>query len=138
MLDIDDFKAVNDRLGHVAGDEVLRAVAGAMREGRREPDLAARYGGEELALILPGADVDGAARAAERIRSAVEGLDFGLPGPDGEPLRVTLSAGVAVFGHGAEDAADLLAAADIALYEAKRAGKNRVTRADSPAALPAE
>lgn len=138
MLDIDDFKAVNDRLGHVAGDEVLRAVAGAMREGRRETDLAARYGGEELALILPGADVDGAARAAERIRSAVEGLDFGLPGPDGEPLRVTLSAGVAVFGHGAEDAAGLLAAADVALYEAKRAGKNRVTRADSPAALPAE
>ena len=138
MLDIDDFKAVNDRLGHVAGDEVLRAVAGAIGEGRRETDLAARYGGEELALILPGADLDGAMRAAERIRRAVEHLDLALPGPDDGPLRVTLSAGVAVFGHGAEDAPALVAAADDALYEAKRSGKNRVVRADSPAALPAE
>ena len=138
MLDIDDFKAVNDRLGHVAGDEVLRAVARTMRVDRRETDLAARYGGEELALILPGADLDGAARAAERIRRAVEELDLPLPGPDGESLRVTLSAGVAVFGHGAEDAPGLVAAADDALYQAKRSGKNRVARADSPAALPAE
>ncbi len=138
MLDIDDFKAVNDRLGHVAGDEVLRAVARTMRVDRRETDLAARYGGEELALILPGADLDGAARAAERIRRAVEELDLPLPDPDGESLRVTLSAGVAVFGHGAEDAPGLVAAADDALYQAKRSGKNRVARADSPAALPAE
>ena len=138
MLDIDDFKAVNDRLGHVAGDEVLRAVAAAMREDRREMDLAARYGGEELALILPGADLDGAARAAERIRHAVEHLDLPLPGPDGGSLRVTLSAGVAVFGHRAEDGATLVAAADDALYQAKRSGKNRVARADSAAALPAE
>lgn len=138
MLDIDDFKAVNDRLGHVAGDEVLRAVAGAMRVDRRETDLAARYGGEELALILPGADLDGAWQAAERIRDAVEHLDLPLPGVDGGSLRVTVSAGVAVFGTRAADAPGLVAAADEALYQAKRSGKNRVTRADSPAALPAE
>ncbi len=138
MLDLDDFKAVNDRLGHIAGDEVLRAVAGVMREDRRENDLAARYGGEELALILPGADLDGAWHAAERIREAVEDLDLPLPGAEGGSLRVTISAGVAVFGHGADDRAGLVAAADDALYQAKRSGKNRVARADSPAALPAE
>ena len=138
MIDIDDFKGVNDRLGHVAGDEVLRAVAAAARDGRRESDLAARYGGEELALILPGADLAGAAQAAERIRSAVEHLDFKLRDTDGEPLRVTVSAGVAAFGHRAEDAARLVAAADDALYEAKRAGKNRVRFAEARAHLPAE
>ena len=90
MLDIDDFKAVNDRLGHVAGDEVLRAVAATMREDRREMDLAARYGGEELALILPGTDIEGAARAAERIRAAVERMDFKLTDTSGEPLRLTM------------------------------------------------
>ncbi len=138
MLDIDDFKGVNDRLGHVAGDEVLRAVAGAARDGRRDSDLAARYGGEELALILPGADMAGAARAAERIRHAIEHLDLQLRDADGGPLHVTVSAGVAAFGQGAEDRAGLVAAADEALYEAKRAGKNRVSLAQAPAALPAE
>ena len=138
MIDIDDFKGVNDRLGHVAGDEVLRAVAAAARDGRRESDLAARYGGEELALILPGADLQGAAQAAERIREAVERLDFKLTDTDGAPLRVTVSAGVAAFGHRAEDPSGLVAAADDALYEAKRAGKNRVRFAHAPAALPAE
>lgn len=138
MLDIDDFKAVNDRLGHIAGDEVLRAVAATMREDRRETDLAARYGGEELALILPGADPAGAARAAERIRHAVERLELPLKGEDGESLRVTVSGGVAVFGHGAEDRTQLVAAADEALYEAKRAGKNRVVCAHTRAAIPAE
>ena len=117
---------------------MLRAVAAAAAEGRRESDLAARYGGEELALILPGADMPGAAQAAERIRDAVEHLDFKLTDTSGEPLRVTVSAGVAAFGHRAEDPAGLVAAADDALYDAKRAGKNRVRSAQAPAALPAE
>lgn len=138
MLDIDDFKLVNDRLGHIAGDEVLRAVAATTRVDRRETDLTARYGGEELALILPGADIEGAARAAERIRAAVERLELPLEGEDGGPLRVTVSAGVAVFGHGADDRTRLVAAADDALYEAKRAGKNRVVCARARAAIPAE
>jgi diguanylate cyclase (GGDEF)-like protein len=131
LLDIDDFKQVNDRLGHVAGDDVLRAVARAMEQGRRDVDLAARFGGEELALILPGAGLDGALRAAERVRTAIAALDLPLAGPDGGPLHVTVSLGVAAFGLGAHDAEGLLEAADAALYRAKRAGKNRT---EGPAA----
>ena len=82
--------------------------------------------------------MQGAAQAAERIRAAVERLDFKLTDTGGEPLRVTVSAGVAAFGHRAEDPPALVAAADDALYEAKRAGKNRVRSAHAPAALPAE
>ncbi len=139
MLDIDDFKGVNDRLGHVAGDEVLRAVADAAREGRRDSDLAARYGGEELALILPGADLAGAARAAERIRhadraprSAAARHRRRAAARDGQRGRRR------VRSRASEDRAALVAAADDALYEAKRAGKNRVRFAEAPAALPAE
>jgi diguanylate cyclase (GGDEF)-like protein len=129
MLDIDDFKAVNDRWGHVAGDDVLRAVAAALRANARDIDLAARYGGEELALILPGADLAGTEHAAERVRRGVEELDLPLRDDHGRPLHVTVSAGVAALGEGPSDAAELVAAADAALYRAKRAGKNRTERA---------
>jgi diguanylate cyclase (GGDEF)-like protein len=131
LLDIDDFKQVNDRLGHVAGDDVLRAVARVLEQDRRDVDLAARYGGEELALILPGAGVEGALRAAERVRTAIAALDLPLEGAEGAPLHVTVSLGVAAFGLGAHDAESLLEAADAALYRAKRAGKNRT---EGPAA----
>ncbi|MFZ0376387.1 MAG: diguanylate cyclase [Solirubrobacteraceae bacterium] len=121
MLDIDDFKAVNDTYGHPQGDAVLRQVARVLRENSRDADSPARYGGEELSLILPHTDLEGAHAIAERIRTAVEGLR--VPSTDGSGvLRVTASVGVTASTAGHKDA--LIADADGALYEAKRRGKN--------------
>ncbi len=121
MLDIDDFKSVNDTYGHPQGDAVLRQVARVLRENSRDADSPARYGGEELSLILPHTDLEGAHAIAERIRTAVEGLR--VPNTDGSGfLRVTTSVGVTASTAGHKDA--LIADADGALYEAKRRGKN--------------
>jgi diguanylate cyclase (GGDEF)-like protein len=129
MLDIDDFKSINDEFGHQQGDEVLAAVAGVLREHSRDIDLPARYGGEELAVVLPQTDAEGAAQVAERMREAIEACRVArLAG--GEPLRVTASFGVAEIPGSAGDKAALIAAADAALYRAKRAGKNRVEQAE--------
>jgi len=136
LADIDDFKLVNDRYGHKAGDEVLRQVARVFAESVRELDLAARYGGEEFALVLPGTQVPGARRIVERIRSAIAELEVRTS--DGTPLTITASFGIAVFPtFGSADA--LLDAADSALYTAKRNGKNRVvaeTKRGRPVAAP--
>jgi diguanylate cyclase (GGDEF)-like protein len=126
IADIDAFKQINDRHGHTTGDAVLQAVARVFAETVRELDLAARYGGEELALVLPGTPLIGARRLAERIRAAVEKLS--VPNADGEPVTVTLSFGAAAFPTYA-DASELVEAADTALYEAKQTGKNRVVTA---------
>jgi len=125
MLDLDDFKKVNDSLGHPAGDRVLREFAVLVSGGARGTDLAARYGGEEFAMILPHTDRERAERVAERVRAAV--ADFSFLEPD-HPLRVTVSAGVATFASSPDitSAEQLVAAADRALYAAKKAGKNRV------------
>jgi diguanylate cyclase (GGDEF)-like protein len=121
MLDIDDFKAVNDTYGHLQGDAVLRQVARVLRENSRDADTPARYGGEELSLILPHTDLDGAYAIAERIRSAVEGLRVARTDGPGV-LRITASVGVTASTAGDKDS--LIADADAALYEAKRRGKN--------------
>lgn len=121
MLDIDDFKAVNDTYGHQQGDAVLRHVAHVLRENSRDADSPARYGGEELSLILPHTDLEGAFAIAERIRVAVEGLRVPRTGGDGV-LRITTSVGVTASTVGDKDR--LIADADGALYEAKRRGKN--------------
>ncbi len=123
LADLDDFKAVNDLHGHGAGDEVLRAFASILRETVRESDLAGRWGGEEFMLLLPGADGAGGAQFAERVRTALAERE--LVAPDGIPLRVTCSFGVAQHAAGT-DADALFAAADRALYRAKREGKDRV------------
>jgi diguanylate cyclase (GGDEF)-like protein len=130
MLDIDDFKAVNDTYGHPQGDAVLRHVARVLQENSRDADSPARYGGEELSLILPHTDLEGAHAIAERIRTAVE--DLRVARTDGEGvLRVTASLGVAASTTGDKEA--LVADADGALYEAKRSGKNRTISAEARA-----
>jgi diguanylate cyclase (GGDEF)-like protein len=128
MLDLDDFKLVNDTYGHQQGDEVLALVAGVLRDLSRELDTPARYGGEEMAVVLPQTDVEGAEMLAERIRDAVEGLRVPRVGGGGV-LGVTASIGVASVPYTAMDRESLIAAADAALYRAKRGGKNRVERA---------
>ncbi len=126
MLDIDDFKAVNDTYGHPQGDAVLRQVARVLQENSRDADSPARYGGEELSLILPHTDLEGAHAIADRIRSAVEGLRVARTDGQGV-LRITASLGVAASTDGDKKA--LIADADGALYEAKRSGKNRTISA---------
>ena len=127
LLDIDNFKRVNDTHGHQLGDEVLREVSRVLKERSREIDSPSRYGGEELAVVLPGTDLEGAYDMAERVRAGIEGLAFPLE--DGGELRVTASFGAA-SGSGEGVAAEgLIGAADGALYQAKRTGKNKTVRA---------
>jgi diguanylate cyclase (GGDEF)-like protein len=131
MLDIDNFKRVNDTYGHMQGDLVLREVAAVLRENSREIDEPARYGGEEMAVALPGTDLDGAFLFAERVRRSIESLDLRLIDGEGS-LRVTASFGAAALPPDQEkaDKDTLVAAADAALYRAKRSGKNRTVRAE--------
>jgi diguanylate cyclase (GGDEF)-like protein len=132
LADIDDFKRINDRWGHPTGDEVLKAFAQRLRESVREIDLAGRWGGEEFALLLPGTDLQGGRQLAERIRELVG--EQRLTGPDGATIRLSASFGVASFPN-LTGQTQLVAAADAALYEAKRSGKDRVI-ASQPAAVP--
>ena len=128
MLDLDHFKHINDEYGHQQGDVVLSLVADVLRDFSRDIDAPARYGGEELAVILPQTDSQGAEQLAERIREAVELLE--IPRVDGDgSLRLQASFGVASLPESALARDGLIAAADAALYRAKRAGRNRVERA---------
>jgi diguanylate cyclase (GGDEF)-like protein len=126
LADLDNFKEINDRHGHLVGDAVLRAVAEVFVRNVRELDLAARYGGEELALVLPGTQLAGARRLAERIRREIEQLR--VPGSDGAVVQVTSSFGAAAYPT-YDDVEAMMRAADQALYEAKRTGKNLVETA---------
>ncbi len=123
MADIDNFKQINDSFGHQTGDEVLRQFAAALDRSVRETDLAARYGGEEFVVVLPGARLVNAARAAEQMRKTAAALD--VRDRNGALAKFTVSFGVAEFPTYA-NAEALIAAADAALYQAKRGGKNRV------------
>jgi diguanylate cyclase (GGDEF)-like protein len=129
MLDIDNFKDVNDTYGHLQGDMVLGEVARVLRQSSREIDEPARYGGEEMAVALPQTDLEGAYRFAERVRKRIEALD--IPRLDGKGVvKITASFGAAALPESAEpDKAALVSAADAALYRAKRRGKNRTVRA---------
>jgi diguanylate cyclase (GGDEF)-like protein len=122
-LDLDHFKSVNDTHGHAAGDEVLREAARALGSVCRDVDLAARMGGEEMALLLPETDTAGARIVAERVREHIAGAAH--RSPSGHAFRVTASLGVATARTGASGEA-LLQAADEALYRAKAAGRNQV------------
>ncbi len=123
LADLDDFKQINDRYGHQAGDEVLRRFADVLRENVRDFDLPVRYGGEEFAVLLPETGLDGAEQLAHRLQTAL--LRLRLPEIGGDRPPVTASFGVAAF-PAARNAEQLLSAADGALYRAKAAGKNRV------------
>jgi diguanylate cyclase (GGDEF)-like protein len=123
LLDIDNFKTINDTQGHQGGDEVLRKVGEVLAASVRQVDLAARYGGEEFAVIVPETDLDGALDLAERLRKALESKEIQLQ--NGSSLAVTASFGAAVKGD-LVSGEKLVAAADRELYEAKRSGKNRV------------
>ncbi len=126
MIDIDDFKIYNDTFGHPAGDELLKAIANALAKSvRPEIDFVARYGGEEFVIILPETDRKGALRVAERIRKNVSRIN--LPGAQALPLGLfSVSIGIAMLSDDVKDPAKFIKAADDALYNAKRAGKNRV------------
>ena len=126
MMDIDDFKHLNDTHGHLAGDRVLRDIAAIVKTNMRGVDTAARYGGEELALILPRTELVAALNQAERVRSSI--AEHRVAGEDGGPvLAVTASFGIAAYPEsGATTAEELVRRADRALYRAKRTGKNRV------------
>ena len=125
MIDIDKFKALNDKHGHGTGDEVLRAVGGAIVAAVREDDVPARYGGEEFVVLLRNPTSAVALEVGERVRTSVGALDlqrFGVPG-------VSVSVGVAVAVQADQPIGDLIAQADRALYRAKRAGRDRVVAA---------
>jgi diguanylate cyclase (GGDEF)-like protein len=123
LLDLDNFKAINDTHGHQGGDEALRKVGEVLTASVRQVDLAARYGGEEFAVIVPETDLDGALDLAERLRKALESKEIELQ--NGARLSVTASFGAAVKGD-LTSGEKLVAAADRELYEAKHSGKNRV------------
>lgn len=124
MMDIDHFKQVNDRFGHLAGDEVIRAVSDVIRQNVRECDVAGRYGGEEFGIILTETQLEGALCVAERIRQSIQNTPVML---DGVSHSVSVSLGVALFHEDMERHEDVIARADEALYESKQAGRNRVT-----------
>jgi diguanylate cyclase (GGDEF)-like protein len=124
MLDLDDLKSVNDRYGHLAGDQVLRSVSDTVRSGVRKIDVAARYGGDEFVALLPETDPTGGWVLAEKIRQTV--AEQGMPGIDPAP---TVSVGVVSYPADGRSADALLVSADRAMYASKRGGKNRVARA---------
>ena len=131
MLDLDHFKAINDRHGHAAGDRVLVAAAEAFRGSLRTADVIARWGGEEFALLLPQTNLAGAQAVAERCRRALEEATITA---EGERVPVTVSVGVAGLRGGGLDSPDaLMRSADEALYEAKSSGRNRVVSVRPPA-----
>jgi len=128
LLDIDSFKAINDTYGHLTGDEVIKEIAHTLNTMLREYDLAGRFGGEEFAVLLPQTRAVDAFRIAERIRSAISALCIIAPGATGgERVHVTVSVGVAALDAGSRrEHAELMAAADAALYRAKRCGRDQV------------
>ena len=133
MMDLDELKAINDRLGHFHGDRVLSAVGKVVTDGVRRIDTAARYGGDEFVVLLPETDPTGAFVLAEKIRIGVNELALDLPD---DTVRPSMSVGVVSYPEDGSTADELMISADRAMYASKRAGKNRVTGVDVPASRP--
>src|SRR5262249_1724718 len=129
MVDIDQFKKLNDEFGHILGDEVLRQVSSLFHQQLRKVDVVCRYGGEEFAIIIPQTTGTAAVGTAEKLRRKIETYLF-----PGVPRRVTISAGVSEYPVNGVTRDELVAAADAALYAAKQAGRNRVKAAIIPEA----
>ncbi|RYZ86599.1 MAG: GGDEF domain-containing protein [Proteobacteria bacterium] len=125
MFDIDHFKSINDKYGHQVGDHAIRAMANALKMGVRGGDIVARYGGEEMAAILPGASLETALVVAERLRAHVAEI---IVESDLGPVRFTTSVGVSTLPTDATEMEALIGCADQALYRAKREGRNRVIK----------
>lgn len=134
MMDIDHFKQVNDTYGQQTGDKVLKAVSRVLQELIRSPDTAARFGGEEFAVLLPETDLGGAATLAERVRSKIESTIILLP--DGRPLKVTASLGAGALAPGERVLEPVLSRADVALHQARDEGRNRVRTTTTPIPKP--
>ncbi len=133
MMDLDELKTINDRLGHFHGDRVLSAVGQVVSDGVRRIDTAARYGGDEFVVLLPETDPTGAFVLAEKIRIGVTDLDLEL---SDDTIKPSLSVGVVSYPEDGSTADELMISADRAMYASKRAGKNRVTGVDVPAGRP--
>mgnify|MGYP001610888990 CR=1 FL=1 len=134
MIDVDHFKNINDTFGHHAGDHVLVGLGKLIGDVCRDSDIAARYGGEEMVIILPNTDAAGALKFAERLRQMVESASL-LPADaskDGQPAPITISIGVAQLDEQVRGVAGILASADKAVYSAKRAGRNRIAVGGPP------
>ena len=132
MLDIDDFKSINDRFGHPVGDAVLQGIVAEIRgEVRGDMDLLARYGGDEFALVLPETPATEAVLVAERVRRRIDERLFRMP-ESGQVLRATVSIGLATYPDDAPEKRDLVEKADAALYRAKHGGKNAVVATSEP------
>jgi diguanylate cyclase (GGDEF)-like protein len=130
MGDIDHFKAINDRYGHLVGDQAIQNVAEVLSGCVRPTDIVCRYGGEEFCILLPGISAEQGAQLAERMRTRIE-TQCGPGVIPGENVRITASFGVAAMGHGGSTLAELIKQADQALYAAKAGGRNRISRYDS-------
>jgi diguanylate cyclase (GGDEF)-like protein len=130
LFDIDNFKHYNDTNGHVAGDRLLQLLARLVQENTRRENVFGRFGGEEFLIVLPGVKAEQALAAAENVRGRIAAHPF--PFAEGQPLGcLSVSGGVAEFPADAADSTRLLQAADAALYEAKRKGRNQVRRAET-------
>ncbi len=122
VLDIDHFKRINDEYGHLAGDKVLKIIAGELAKRVRATDFIARFGGEEFVLLMPSTPMEGGLRLLEVLRTAIEACPFHFKG---QPVTITLSGGLAAY-HSGEVAEQVFERADQALYRAKRGGRNRI------------
>lgn len=127
FIDLDHFKSINDRFGHATGDTTLRAVADCIVSSCRESDIVGRIGGEEFVVFLPNTDANGAMQLAEKIRQSAEAMRHNTP--NNEPYQITLSIGVAHKATSDQSISDIQGRADIAMYEAKKQGRNRVVLA---------
>jgi len=130
MLDIDNFKKINDTFGHPVGDEILKGLVEELMQNARDSDVVARYGGEEFAIIFPDTPAQFARDAANRLRELIERRDFPLPHLN-RTLHITVSIGVAVYPRDGASSAELISRADAALYYAKKNGKNQVAMAQN-------